>query len=433
MMFSNGGENELSISDDGKWYTVRYLLFDELESRKDTTRDKETSKIVSEYFTEDNKTNVLYIGNGESGIKYRIPDASNPSFSSASDWIAYKIELHPDSVEDGGDSVFIELKHLESGFTVQYASSAEYLFAEEKNYFITADEQSLLIYDLENRSEYFIGNVGEFLVDRKSEQIAYTISSEDRRGNGIYLYDPTKRTTKTLQTGNYNYSNLAWNQDRNAIAVYRYQMKGEKVDHESIQIVILKDLDQDAPKVSEYSLNDIEGLKDNIAPDVKAKSSSNEIVWSNDDKRLFIKVKEYEASKKDDSKADKSNESTVQVWHWKDEKLLSERIMEYDDKKDENHHAIFFMDSKKIVQISGEEIQNIIRSEGTDEWAIGTDNRGYVSDWDVYSNDLYRINLKTGEKNLIQKAYKSWYNTGIDISPDGKKGIAMGWTTLFLL
>ncbi len=415
--------HEVSLSDDGKWYTTRYTLFDEPESKKDTSRNNSTSKIVKEYFKEDNQSNVLYISRKNEGIKYKIPDASGPKFSSASDWIAYRIELNPDSIEDGEDSISIELKHLESGFTVQYSSAADYQFIEDKSYFLTTDDQSLLIYDLNNRSEYYIGNIGEYLVDRKSNHIAYTISSKDQRGNGIYLYDPETRTTKTLQTGNYIYSNLSWNDSRSALAGYKYNEVKEKVDYDDTSILLFSEINSGFNKTGEFKVSEIEGLRDNWEPAVKSNKGSTKIKWSLDNERLFIKIKVTDTLDKEDAKEKKADESTVQVWHWKDKKLLSERIMEYERKKKEVHDAIFFIDAKKFVQLSGEDIQGMIWSEGTDEWAIGTDNRTYISDWDVYKNDLYRVDLKTGEKKLIEKEYKSWYSTGIEISPDGKKAI----------
>jgi hypothetical protein len=61
-------------------------------------------------------------------------------------------------------------------------------------------------------------------------------------------------------------------------------------------------------------------------------------------------------------------------------------------------------------------------SRGTDRWAIGLDNRKYISDWDVEKNDIYSINLKTGEKKLIHEKHSGfYYNPNYEISPDGEK------------
>ncbi len=414
--------NATSLSDNGEWYTIRYSLLDKSESKKDTTKETEAEQVVQTYYQDDNKTNVLYINSTKDGLKYSIPDAESPKFSAASDWIAYKITPQ---AEEKKDSIIIELKHLASGFTVQYESSADYQFLEDKNYFITTDKQSMLIYDLAQRSEHYIGNIGEYLVDKKSEYIAYTIASEDKRGNGVYLYNPANKTTKALLTGNFLYSNLSWNADKNALALYEYKQVKEKVDYTGMKIVVLKGIDTESTESAEYPVKDMVSLPNNMGPAVKSGGKSTKITWSKDGERLFIKIRKHDQDKEDEKKAEKEDEeeATVQVWHWKDKKLLSERIMDHESNKNKVFDAIFFLNSNKVVQLTGEEIQQLIFSSGTDNWAIGTDNREYISDWDVNKQDLYRIDLRTGEKKLIEQKYSSRYRTDLEVSPDGEKVI----------
>lgn len=420
--------HSVALSDNGEWYTKRYSLADKPEpkSKKDTLRKNPSQEKVSGYYGEDNQTDVLYICHATDGVRYKIPYGSKPVFSAASDWIAYQIKLESNTPKDDDkkDTTFIELKHLESGFTVRYESTAAYRFMEEKNVFLTTDKNSLLIYDLDNRREHYIGNIGEYLVDKKSEYIAYTIASEDKRGNGIYLYNPNNRTTRALQTGNFMYSNLSWNSSNNALAAYKYNNIEKKIDHANMRIVVISGIDAETSESIEYPIQEIKDIPEDMAPAVKSGKNAHEITWSNDDQRLFIKIKAYDQKegKKTDSTASEEP-STVQIWHGKDKKLLSERIVAYEKKQNEVFDAIFFRASNTIVQLTNEEIQQFIRSKGTDNWAIGTDNRAYLSDWDVRKNDLYRINLETGEKKRIEQAYSSRYNTGLEISPDGKKVI----------
>ncbi|MEM9832969.1 MAG: prolyl oligopeptidase family serine peptidase [Bacteroidota bacterium] len=372
---------------------------------------------------EDNQTDVLYICSSNSGVKYEVPYGKKPLFSTASDWIAYQIK--PESEDkDKKDSTFIELKHLESEFTAKYESDADYRFLEEKNYFITTDEKSLLIYDLDNRREHYIGNIGEYLVDKKSKFIAYTIATEDKRGNGIYLYDPEKMMTRSLQTGSFFYSNLSWNNSKNALAAYKYTTLEDKVDYPNIDIIVFNGIDAETSETIEYPAKDIEGIAENMGLAVKTDKSSNEIAWSNDGDRLFLKIKEYDhqevESQEDSVKSEE--EASVQIWHWKDEKLLSERIMEHENQENEVFEAIFFRKTNTLIQLTDEAIQELTYSEGTDNWAIGKDNRKYISDWDIEKNDLYSIDLRTGDKKLIREKHGSlWFSPGYQISPDGEK------------
>ncbi len=415
----------VTLSDNGKWYTTLYSLFDKPEAALDSLQKQRSEQIAKTYFEEDNQTDVLYICSATDGVKYKIPDAKRPIFSASSDWIAYQIQPDSEKDKDKKDTTFIELRHLASDFTIRYESTAAYRFLEDKNYFITTDQKSLLVYDLDNRREHYIGNIGEYLVDRKSEYIAYTIASEDKRGNGVYLYHPSKMTTRALETGNFIYSNLSWNSRKNALAAYRYNRLKEEVDYAKMDIVLINGIDEENIEVIEYPVAEMKDMPDRMGPAVKSGPYSNAITWSKDDQRLFLKLKKYKQKegKKDEKAKDNKDKSTVQVWHWKDKKLLSERIMDSENNKNEVYDAMFLRSSKTLVQLTSEEIQRLIYSRGTDKWAIGTDNREYVSDWDVNKNDLYRIDLTTGDKELIEKKYSSRYSTGLEVSPDGEKVI----------
>ncbi|MEM6801992.1 MAG: prolyl oligopeptidase family serine peptidase [Bacteroidota bacterium] len=417
--------NSLSLSDDGSWYTVLYSQLDKSESKEDTLKEKLAEKLAEAYYTEENQTDILYIYHSKNGLTYKIPKASKPIFSPSSDWIAYQIKPESDKKAKEKAKPIIELKELGSDFTLSYESTASFRFLEDKNYFITSDKNSLLIYDLENKREHYIGNIGEYLIDEKSARIFYTIATEDKRGNGIYLYDPSEMTSRALQTGNFTYSNLAWNEPKKALAAYKYTQDKEEIDFAGIHILIASEIDTKAISWNEYVADEIKGMPENMVIGVKNESASNEIRWSEDGERLFIKIKKQEAKKEEKEEGEKISpkESSVQIWHGKDKKLLSERITEKERNKNKVFDAIFFLTSNSISPLTGEEMQNLILSQGTDNWAIGTDNRAYISDWDVNKNDLYRINLQSGEKKLLQKAYKSRFSSGLEISPDGKKAI----------
>ncbi|MEL6675069.1 MAG: prolyl oligopeptidase family serine peptidase [Bacteroidota bacterium] len=410
----------VSLSDNGAWYTKLYSLSDQSKAEKDSL----TEQAFQAFYQEENQTDILYICSTTEGVKYQIKDGSKPTFSANSDWIAYQIKPEAEKEAKGKkdkQKTFIELRHLSSDFTVRYESGASYRFLEERNYFLTADKNSLLIYDLDKRKEHYIGDLGEYLIDKQSPYIAYTIASEDKRGNGIYLYDPETMTTRALQTGPFTYGKLAWNHEKNALAAYQYAQEKDKPDYAKASILVVNGIDTNDPASTTYPSEELEGLPENMVLAVK----SNAISWSKEGNRLFVSIKKHDPeNQQKEKKAAKADSSTVQIWHWKDKKLLSERIMEYERKKDESYEAILFRDSKKLMPVTGEALQKLIRSKGTDSWAIGTDNRKYISDWDIERNDLYRIDLRTGDKQLIREGHAGyWFNPNVEISPNGEKAI----------
>ena len=180
--------HSVTLSGDGEWYTVLYSLNEEPESKKESTEENSDKKQKDiDVYGQDARTDVLYICHSKTGVKYQIPDGSQPKFSSASDWIAYQIKPKSDKKEEETEKEgeeekeksknIIELKNLETGKTIQYVSDAEYQFTKDAGYFITSDKNSFLVYDLDHFREHYIGNIGEFLIDKKFKDIAYTINS----------------------------------------------------------------------------------------------------------------------------------------------------------------------------------------------------------------------------------------------------------------
>ena len=309
--------NSVTLSDDGNWYTVIYSLVEEPRQADKDSVEGQNDKEDLDFYGKDSRTDVLYIYNSDAGLKYQVPDGSNPVFSSSSEWIAYSINPEPEKEgkeEKEDSSKIIELRNLYTDDTIQYKSDAKYQFAEDRDYFITSDDNSLLIYDLNNGREHYIGSIGEFVIDKKSESIAYTISSEDKRGNGIYLYNPTNRTTRALQTGNYIFSNLSWNTGRNSLVALKYNRIKDNVDYANMSIVVVSGIDSEKVEYSEFMLKDTEGMPEKMAPAVRIPNYANEIIWSNDNERLFIKIRKYDSETgnkevKDDKKDKDSRNS----------------------------------------------------------------------------------------------------------------------------
>lgn len=422
-------QNKVTLSDNGMWYTVLYSLTEKpaqdknkTSAKNNTKKDEQKKKDIALY-GKGALTDVLYIRNAGSKKEYQIPKGSNPLFSPTSDWIAYSIKIKSDKkIKKSAEkkdkkeaNKIITLQNLNTGETKKWRSNASYKFTQKGDYFISFDKSSLLLVNLSTLQEYYIGNISEFLLPKRSNLIAYIIGTSDKRGNGIYIYDLKKQTTRAMDTGNFDYSNLSWNKDETAIAAFKYKWGEKNQDSKDIRITVFKNINSDKPIVNEISSKNIKGFQDDRIFAVKKDREKNKLIWSKDCNLLFLNIKKKTIDKTDNNKS--KVESTVNVWHWKDKKLVSQQMVESNRKKDKTFRAVLDLKNRKIFQLTHKKIQEIFYSLDTDKWAVGTDNRAYISDWDVERNDLYRIDLHSGEKKLIVKNY-----TGrINISPDGEK------------
>ncbi len=444
--------NSVTLSDNGKWYTVLYSLNERPDAGSNQNAGKKDStKNETDFYGSDAKTDVLYICNSD-GIKQRIERGANPRFSSSSEWIAYSIEPESgrggsgngrngsasarNSSGNGNAKTIIELRNLATGFTRRYESNAQFSFLEDMNYFVSSDRSSLLIYDLDELMEHFIGDMGEYLADKRSPYLVYTISSDDTRGNGIYLFDLKKKTTLPLLTGNFIYSNLTWNKDRTALAALKYTSENGTADYENAGIVTITGIGSSRMVKAEYPVKELTGMPENMGlatgnrtpsggmsgymgRGAGSGSSSGGMEWSNDGGRIFLKIMEYEPTDKQENANQTRNseqKATVDVWHWKDEKIFSQQVTEAEQSGNATYDAVFSIKSKKIIPLTSNEDQRLIRSRGTDRWALEMDSSPYITDWDIRRYDLYRVNMVTGEKKLVEKEYPG----SVNVSPDGE-------------
>ncbi|MEN8154990.1 MAG: prolyl oligopeptidase family serine peptidase [Acidobacteriota bacterium] len=426
--------HSVTLSDNGIWYTVIYSLTEKPDPKKKKdlpgkkTKKEERRKKDIALYGEDAETDVLYIRHRDTKKEYCIIHGEKPLFSPASDWIAYYIKpksgkKDKKKSEKGAKKKVkktIVLHNLKTGESKLWKSDASFSFTEKGDHFISYNKKSMLLVDLRSLKEHYIGNISEFILPEKSDLIAYSIDSEDKMGNGIYIYHLKEQTTSALDTGGFNYSNLSWNKDESAIAAFKYKEDEKGKDTKDIRIIIFTGLNSGSPVIKETKAGKMKNMPSNRVLSVKKNGKKNRIIWSGDNDRLFLNLKKKKpAPIKKDKKIDKNDkeEPSIDVWHWKDKKLVSQQMIESKKEINKTFKAVFNRIDKKIFQLTCEKIQKIYFSPNTDQWAVGTDNRAYISDWDVKKNDLYRINLRTGEQKLIIKSH----NDRINISPDGEK------------
>ena len=417
--------HSVTLSEQGDWYTVLYSLTEKPEAEKSEKNKKELDakgydKNDIALYGKDAMTDVLYIRKRGSKKEYLVPRGATPRFSAASDWVAYFILPEPKKDKSKEDKKIVELKNLRTGLTKKWETDATFQFTKDGRFFITSDKSSVSVFDLSNASEYYIADVGEFVLPKDTAIVVYTINSDDLRGNGIYLYDMNLRRTTALTTGGFIYSHLSVNDGNTALAALKYKKppmdkkapKGKPPEAKKPKAVTLLTIKQFATvsrQIAEYDSASMQGLPLDMMPALA------EMSWSNDADRVFLSIRKKEPVDSTKAPATADKKPTLDVWHWKDKKLVSQQMVEAKRKK-ETLQAVFTCSKKSLIQLTDNEYQTLRRAPDTDTWAVGLDRHEYISDWDVRRYDLYRINLVTGERTLILKNY----NGRTDISPDGE-------------
>lgn len=156
------------------------------------------------------------------------------------------------------------------------------------------------------------------------------------------------------------------------------------------------------------------GMPSNWAP-----SEHGNIRFSEASTRLFLGTASIPEPEPKDSLIE-DEKYHVDVWNWKDTRLQPMQKVNLARDKKANYAAVYDLRTRSFHQLADEDLQRI-RTTAKDEgkWAIGYDRNPYMraSSWAFpRMQDVYLVNVQTGEKELLLKESQYTYT----ISPNGK-------------
>ncbi len=152
-----------------------------------------------------------------------------------------------------------------------------------------------------------------------------------------------------------------------------------------------------------------------VSPDYINKFSKNGT-------RLFIGMSPIRQPK-DTTLADFET-ARLDIWHYKDDELQPQQLFQATNELRRSYLAVIHHDADAITTLADENLERIeLSDEDNGDMALGETNKGYrvQNQWEQFNyQDLYLVNVKTGERKLIASKLRG----GGTISPNGK---FVGW------
>ena len=323
----------------------------------------------------------------------------------------------------------------------------------------------LIVRYLESGMEELIAYVDEYGADESGARLAYTVDGPDGESNGVNLLALNTRVRTVLDAEReVTYVRLTWGGDPDeqvepaldALAV----LKGKDDDEltERVNAVLLW------PAVSEGAGplvldprpedNDEDEEADanghGLASD-RVLSEKGPLRWSPDATRLFVQTRmqhpapsalcessekeDGETDEEGDGEADDENEgptivqmatrvsddgrplgpeevsggvcpefiADVDIWHVGDERIQSIQESRANADRNRTHTGAIHIEGGgelRFVQLADETMETIQISEDGHS-AVGADDREYRSDWRPNYQDLYLVDVETGERTLM--------------------------------
>jgi hypothetical protein len=110
----------------------------------------------------------------------------------------------------------------------------------------------------------------------------------------------------------------------------------------------------------------------------------------------------------------------VDVWNWKDPYLQPMQLVQLEEERTRSYGAVEHVSDGRLVQLATPDVPELrFADEGEPRYALGLTDVPYrqMLSWDGRYNDLYAVDLESGERRLVAEGVKGFF--GGSISPAG--------------
>ena len=367
----------------------------------------------------------------DSTIDFHVERASNPIISTNNKWVAAK--YNPDFIKLANSA---KGKAPKSGMLLLNTSTGEQIIKKDIASFEFSGNSEWLIYSpypdkndkeeapekykmkkigselvmhhLGSGTEIIIPGVTEYYADSSSTFIFYARSERNADSDGIYYrslkegYCPERPIQKME---NHLFSNLTWN---NATGRLAYLSAGLQDDGKPYKASLWFWDSNEKSIISAITMSGVgEG---NYIP------SKNKLAWSEDGGIIFVGTKpDAERYQDDETKIifNKENilnpdsitaSADLDIWHNNDPLIKTNEKKTWPGKRDRFYYGVYHVGDSRFVQLAAPDMSEIITTDNHN-YTIGFADAPYLKEiqWDGWYRDLYLVNLKTGNRKLLEK------------------------------
>lgn len=425
------------ISADGRWVTWVYRFTNVAD------RDEKPELHVLNLDTDEDVT---------------VANASGGIFSPDARWIAYRVDSIPPQAargartgaEGGGASSGrgarptthhrVELRQLATGETHAWRDMQSATFNQASTFVLvrnrpapssggfgrggfggrggggaaSAEASDAILFDLSTGRGQLLGSVGDAAFNRKGDLLAYTVDAETKDGNGLFVVDLATHAVRALDNEASTYARPTWNEAGSGIAVLRGEPVEDMREKNNVLVVFpdVRAALSDPARAPVTLDTTAAGF-----PDGWVISERSALSWSEDGARVFLGAMPQTPAK-DTVRVESSDSTTdVDIWRSADRWIQSVQMGRARRDRDFTYTQAFDVARGAFVALSDSTLRDLeLSTDG--RWAVGRDERAYISDWKPDRVDLYRVSTATGERTPMDEGVLA--RGALGIAPDGR-------------
>ena len=286
---------------------------------------------------------------------------------------------------------------------------------------------TLIVRELATGRDMTFGNVSEFAwqdLKHKGKLLAMTISTGDKTGNGLQLFDTRTGTIRVLDSSTSTYSNLAWRKDGGDLAALKSK-NDDKKDGSTYIVLAWRHLGEASADSHAY-----DPAADQKFPAGLRTVTFRRPSWSDDGKTVYVGLAGWYAKppaapgrgggRGGDSTADNGDAKEaddppdVDVWHWRDAEVMAHQVKNAAQNGRRSMLAAWHPDSGSFVQLGRSEVteqvtpikhRNLAVAASWNEYALERSIGRPSADIDLVdpaNGQRQRIKTKLREDHLLQ-------------------------------
>ena len=348
-----------------------------------------------------------------------VPFGAGPVFSDDGAWLAYRIQPSPEEAaeardDDGPARNALGLMDLSRLDTTRVEGVQRFAFSGDGAYLAFlmyaaegADRgvgQTLLVRSLARGTDMHFGNVGDFAWTDEGHLLAMVISASGEAGNGVHLFDPSEGGLRVLDSESTTYTGLTWREDGADLAVLRAAPDTLFADT-AYTALAWTDLDRASPGAFTLKTS---GRSD--FPQGMAIVPYADPVWAESGRTLFVGIQETEPKPEEEPEFTVRDSSTVEIWHSRDIDVVPLQQVRPSQFEEENFLTAWHLEEDAIVRLEDDVTESVRLLDGG-RLALGMDGTPWELDARFFPPrfDLYRIDVRTGNKSPIQEGVRYNY------------------------
>ena len=258
----------------------------------------------------------------------------------------------------------------------------------------TAPAGDLLMRHLSTGQQRYVANVDQFAFDDGKTLMAYTVRGQGRLGNGVYTMTIKTGEQSMLDGAPADYAQLSWSRKGTNLLALRGDKARDRVQKDNVLLTwtnvatpaSTKAIAIDPAKVTSFPAGMV--ISEFAAPR-----------WSTDGTRVLVGLKAQEAEPTPTTEP----KANVDVWHWKDPDPQSVQIIRLNQDRRATQTAVVDLTAMSVRKIADDDMRTVTATDDL-RWAVGrvdTPYRGQIA-WGGSKADMYRVNLSTGQRDLIE-------------------------------